>query len=303
MPRLTRRAACRGLTAALAAPLAAPLVTRRARAEADAVRALAVIEARLGGRLGVAVGGEGGPLLAHRADERFPLCSTFKALAAAAVLARVDEGADSLDRAIPYGAADLLDYAPVARKLMAGDGGAGRMSLGEACAAALVWSDNTAGNLLLAALGGPPVLTAWLRVLGDPLTRLDRIEPDLNTAIPGDPRDTTTPDAMRATLARILLGPALSPASRGRLEAWMVVAQTGLRRLRAGLPPDWTVGDKTGTGDNGTANVVAILRPPGRAPVVAGVYLTGTAAPAAERDAAHAEVGRLVATAIAARGG
>ncbi|MBE7247424.1 MAG: serine hydrolase, partial [Actinomycetospora chiangmaiensis] len=138
-------------------------------------------------------------------------------------------------------------------------------------------------------------LTAWLRSLGDPLTRLDRTEPTLNTAIPDDPRDTTTPEAMRETLARILLGSVLTPPSRARLEGWMVACQTGFKRLRAGLQPDWPVGDKTGSGDNGTVNDVAILRPPGRAPVIATVYVTGSAAPAAAYETAFAEIGRLVA--------
>lgn len=294
MPTWTRRAACRGL-------LAAPLVLRHASAFADVEPALADIERKVGGRLGVAVGGDGGLFLGHRADERFAMCSTFKALAVAAVLARVDAGAESLDRVIAFGASDLLEYAPVSRTVLEAGSGAGRMTVSEACAASLVWSDNTAANLLLTLLGGPEALTAWLRGAGDHVTRLDRTEPTLNTARPDDPRDTTTPAAMRDTLGRILLGSVLSPASRGRLEGWMVESRTGLKRLRAGLPTEWTVGDKTGSGDNGTANVVAILRPPGRAPLIAAVYLTGTTAPADVRDAAHAAVGRLIAGTVAAR--
>ena len=294
MPLWTRRAACGGL-------LAAPLALRVSPGLADAGRVLAEIERRTGGRLGVSVGSEAGPLLEHRAQERFPMCSTFKVLAVAAVLARVDAGAESLDRVIPFGAGDLLDYAPVAREA-SGAGGTGRMSVSEACAAAIVWSDNTAANLLLTALGGPGALTAWLRGTGDPVTRLDRTEPSLNTAIPGDPRDPTTPAAMRATLGRILLGRVLAPDSRGRLEAWMVGARTGFRRLRAGLPPDWTVGDKTGSGENGTATVVAILRPPGLAPLIAAIDLTGPTVPAEARDAAHAEIGRLIVAVVAAQG-
>ena len=169
------------------------------------------------------------------------------------------------------------------------------MPLGEACAAALVWSDNTATNLVLRALGGPEALTAWLRQIGDAKTRLDRWEPELNTAIPGDPRDTTTPAAMLATLELVLLGPVLTPESRARLAGWMMESRTGLKRLRAGIPATWTVGDKTGSGANGTANVVAIVRPPGRAPLLAAVYITQTDAPEAVRDSIHAEVGRLVA--------
>lgn len=267
--------------------------------EATAAR-LAALAARVGGRVGVVLRESGGEtLLALGAQERFPLCSTFKVLAAAAILARVERGAERLERALPLGPDDLQSYAPVARAKVEAAGAGTTMSLEEACAAALVWSDNTAANLLLDALGGPEALTAFLRAQGDATTRLDRREPELNSALPGDPRDTTTPAAMAATLDRLLLGTALAPASRARLEGWMVGCRTGLKRLRAGLPADWVVGDRTGTGDNGTANTVALLRPPGRAPLVAAVYITGTAGPAEARDAPHAEVGRIVAARVA----
>jgi beta-lactamase class A len=289
----TRRTLCRSL-------LVAPLILRGRAACAETEADLAAIERRLGGRLGVSAGGPGGTRLRYRADARFPMCSTFKVLAVAAVLARVDAGAETLDRTITFGPGDLLRYAPVSRKVLEAGGGTGRMPVSEVCAAALEWSDNTAANLLLARLGGPEGLTAWLRRTGDPVTRLDRTEPTLNSALPGDPRDTTTPGAMHETLDRILLGSVLSPSARGQLEGWMRAAQTGLKRLRAGLPPDWPVGDKTGTGDNGSVNDVAILRPPGRAPVIATVYVTGSAVPAATCEAAFAEIGRLVARAATA---
>ncbi|SFM57931.1 class A beta-lactamase [Methylobacterium pseudosasicola] len=290
----TRRTAC--LSA-----LAAPLILRSGLAHAQETElALTAIERRLGGRLGVSVGTQAGVLLSHRVDELFPMCSTFKVLAAAAVLARIDAGTDSLDRVIAFGPGDLLSYAPITRKTLDAGGGTGRMTLSELCAAALEWSDNSAANLLLTALGGPEALTRWLRSIGDPVTRLDRDEPTLNTALPGDPRDTTSPAAMRDTLGRVLLGSVLSAASRGRLEAWMVASRTGLKRIRAGLPPDWPVGDKTGTGDNGTFNDVAILRPPGHAPVFACVYITGAQVPAEAVEAAYAEIGRLVAARVGA---
>jgi beta-lactamase class A len=291
--RTTRRTFCRTL---LAAPLVLPPRGARAEAEPD----LAAIEHRLGARLGVAAGTMERALIAYRADERFPLCSTFKVLAAAAVLARVDAGTERLERTVTYGADDLLSYAPVTRKALEAGCGTGRMSVADLCAAAIAWSDNTAANLLLPDLGGPAGLTAWLRSIGDPVTRLDRNEPTLNTALPGDPRDTTTPAAMRATLARILLSPVLSPAARDQLAAWMIACQTGRKRLRAGLPTDWTIGDKTGTGDNGSVNDVAFLRPPGRAPVTVAVYVTGSAAPAEAYEAAYAEIGRLVTARVAA---
>ncbi|MEE7485230.1 class A beta-lactamase [Methylobacterium oryzae] len=281
-----RRAVGRGL---LAAPLARP--ARAAEAEPD----WAAIERRLGGRLGISATTADRVLAAHRAEERFPMCSTFKVLAVAAVLARVDAGRETLDRILTYGPGDLLGYAPVTRKTLEAGAGTGRMSVADLCAATLIWSDNTAANLLLAPLGGPEGLTAWLRSTGDSVTRLDRTEPTLNTALPGDLRDTTTPGAMRATLGRILLDPVLSPASRGRLEAWMIACETGRKRLRAGLPPDWIAGDKTGSGDNGSVNDVAILRPPGHAPILVAVYVTASTASAETCAAAYAEIGRLIA--------
>ncbi|GJD77571.1 class A beta-lactamase [Methylobacterium gregans] len=294
----TRRGVAGWLGAGLALAASGPL--RAAGAEDPATR-LAALAAQVGGRVGVALRdtGTGETLLSLRAQERFPLCSTFKVLAAAAILARVERGAERLERALPLGADDLQSYAPVARAKVEAAGGRTLMSLEEACAAALVWSDNTAANLLLDALGGPDALTAFLREQGDATTRLDRREPDLNTAIPGDPRDTTTPAAMAATLDRLLLRDGLAPASRARLEGWMRDCRTGLKRLRAGLPADWTVGDRTGSGDNGTANTVALLRPPGRAPLVATVYITGAAGPVEARDAAHAEIGRIVTARVA----
>jgi beta-lactamase class A len=257
----------------------------------EAVARLAALERQEGGRLGVCVRDTGtGRVLSYRADERFALCSTFKAVAAAAVLARVDRGEERLERRMAYGPGDLDTYAPVTAKHVA----EGAMTLEDLCAAAVVWSDNTAGNLLLQALDGPEGFTAYVRSQGDTVTRLDRTEPTLNTAIPGDPRDTTTPAAIAGLLERILLGPALSPASRTRLLGWMAESPTGAKRLRAGLRPDWQVGDKTGTGENGTANVVAVIRRQNSAPLIAAVYLTQSPGTPDARNALHAEVGRLV---------
>jgi beta-lactamase class A len=256
-----------------------------------AARQLDAIEARVGGRLGVAVfDSASGATLAHRADERFPFCSTFKLLAAAAILRRVDEGRERLDRRIAYGAADVLDYAPATRRHLA----KGAMSVEDLCAAAVTLSDNTAANLLVRALGGPAGLTRAVRAFGDDVFRLDRMEPELNAAVRGDVRDTTSPRAMASDVRRLLVDDALSAASRRRLEGWMVASKTGLKRLRAGVPAAWQVGDKTGTGMNGTANVVAILRPPARPPLLAAVYLTGATVDADAQDAAHAEIGRLI---------
>lgn len=251
----------------------------------------AAIEAGAGGRLGVAVLDTAtGRTDGHRLDERFPMCSTFKWLAAALVLHRVDAGEEHLARRIPYGKADLVPHSPVTAEHA---GGAG-LSLGQLCEATVTTSDNTAANLILQSFGGAAAVTRHARRLGDRMTRLDRDEPSLNSALPGDPRDTTTPRAMALALNTAVLGEALSPTSRAQLVAWLEATRTGLDRLRAPLPSDWRAGDKTGAGDRGTNNDVAVFWPPRRAPLVVAAYLTGSPAPWAQRNAALAAVGRAV---------
>lgn len=257
--------------------------------------ALSELERSRGGRLGVAViDASGRTLASHRGGERFALCSTFKALAVGLVLARADRGDESLGRRVAYGRDQLVAYSPVTEK-HAGTGGG--MIVGGLCDAAVTLSDNTAGNLLLDSFGGPAALTIYLRSLGDEVTRLDRREPELNDVAPGDPRDTTAPLAMAETLRKLVLGGALSGASREQLAAWLVACETGGKRLRAGVPADWRVGDKTGTGPAGEACDVAVLWPPGRRPAVVAAYYNATNATPAERDAVLAEVGRLAASA------
>jgi len=293
-----RRNLILGLTGGgLAAGLANLAQAAPARRDAASLaKRLNVLEARSGGRLGVSiVDAAGGLRLRHRADERFAMCSTFKVLAAAAVLARVDDGREKLGRRIAYGKSDLVAYSPAT----APNAGTG-MTLDALCEAAVTLSDNTAANLILAQLGGPRGLTAYLRSIGDATTRLDRWEPELNTAIPGDPRDTTTPDAMVETLRSLVLRRALSPASRARLAGWLVDNKTGDARLRAGLPKGWRVGDKTGTGpdETGTSNDVAVVwRPDGR-PALIAAYLTRATVDGDARNAVLAEVGRIAAEAL-----
>jgi beta-lactamase class A len=256
---------------------------------------IAEINGRVGGRIGVAALDTGtGEHIEYKANERFPMCSTFKVLAAAAVLKLVDEGKEHLDRMVAYGKEDILEYAPVTKEHLK----EGRMTLGNLCAAAVEQSDNTAGNLLLRTIGGPSGLTSFLRALGDKTTRLDRMEPDLNTAIPGDERDTTTPAAMRDDLVRLLTGHVLSPASRRQLETWLASSKTGAQMIRAGVPTSWRVGDKTGRGDNGATNDVAVLRPPNRPPIFLAIYSVGSTGAASERTATVAEVARVVAEAF-----
>jgi beta-lactamase class A len=268
--------------------LAAPLLALPAFAN-DTASPLAELERRNGGRLGVAaLDTASGRRVGHRADELFPLCSTFKFLAAAFVLARVDRGEEKLDRRVVFSDKDLVTYSPVTKEYV--DSG---MTLAEICDAAVTLSDNTAGNLMFASFGGPAGLTSYIRSLGDRTTRLDRIETALNEAKPGDPRDTTTPAAMLGTMQRLLIEDALSASSRDRLIGWLLASKTGARRLRAGLPADWRVGDKTGTGDNGTANDVAIAFPPGRAPILIAAYYTESTISDDARNTVVAEAGRL----------
>jgi beta-lactamase class A len=253
---------------------------------------IAALESRLGGRIGVAALDTGsGKRVGYRADQRFPMCSTFKFLAAAAVLKRVDENKEKLDRFVPYDAKDILEYAPVTKAHL-GDGG---MTLGALCAAAIEQSDNTAGNLLLDAIGGSSGVTNFVRNLGDTTTRLDRKEPDLNSVSPGDERDTTTPAAMLVCMRQLLIGTTLLPSSCRQLEAWLQANETGVAMIRAGVPKDWLVGDKTGRGANGATNDIAIMPPPGRAPIVLAIYSIGSTATPTDRAAAIAEVARIVA--------
>jgi beta-lactamase class A len=261
----------------------------------NAADRIAEINWRVGGRIGVAALDTGtGQHIDYKANERFPMCSTFKVLAAAAVLKLVDEGKEQLDRMVAYGKEDILEYAPVTTEHLK-EGG---MTLANLCAAAIEQSDNTAGNLLLRTIGGPSGLTSFLRAIGDETTRLDRMEPDLNTAIPGDERDTTTPVAMRDDLVRLLTGDVLSPASRRQLETWLAGNKTGAQMIRAGVPTSWRVGDKTGRGANGATNDVAILRPPNRPPIFLAIYSVGSTGAANERTATVAEVARVVAEAF-----
>jgi beta-lactamase class A len=256
----------------------------------DVRRQLDALERRHGGRLGVAIfDTRTNALTQHRGDEQFPLCSTFKLLAVAYVLSRVDRRLDSLDRRIVYGKEELVAYSPVTEK-HAGEG----MTLGELCEAAITISDNTAANLLLDSFGGPAGLTDNLRrSLDDDVTRLDRREPDLNEAQPYDTRDTTTPIAMLGTVRKIVLGDALAPGSRERLTGWLVANKTGDKRLRAGAPPGSRVADKTGSGGNNARNDVAVIWLPQGQPIVVTVYYVGSRATEGELAAVFAEIGRL----------
>lgn len=250
------------------------------------------LERNSGGRLGVAVLDlHTGARLAWRADERFPMCSTFKLPLAAMVLQRVDQGRERLDRVLRIDPGALVPYSPITERHL-GEAG---ITVAELARAALTVSDNTAANVLLHELGGPAAFTAFERSLGDATSRLDRYEPELNDTVPpADERDTTTPAGMLAGLRGAVLGDALSPTSRDLLVRWMRETSTGERRLRRSVPRDWLPGDKTGTGAPGTANDVAVFWPPGRRPVLVAAYLTQATLPAEGCDAVLSDVGRLV---------
>jgi beta-lactamase class A len=260
---------------------------------------LAGLEARLGGRLGVALVGEDGVLRrSHRGDERFAMCSTFKLALSAAILEQVDDGDLSLDAEVPIDESDLLSYAPVVTERV----GEGRIRVDELAVASVTLSDNSAANLLLERVGGPAGLTAFFRRQGDPVTRLDRIEPDLNENRPGDERDTTTPEAMATLVQRLVLGTGLSAESRELLRSWLEQTSTGLQRIRAGLPDRWRAGDKTGT--CGTAyNDVAVVWPPEGEALVLVVYIDRPAVEAGDVDDVFAELGGLAAEFVAERVG
>ena len=295
---LARRSAVRGLgSISLLAAFASWASRPNSPNAAD--QALAALEAASGGRLGVSLLDTGsGRTAGHRSDERFGLCSTFKLLLAAAILREADTGRLKLDTFIEYGKADLVPHAPVTGANL----DKGGMRIGELAEAAQLTSDNVAANLLLRLLGGPAGFTAILRQMGDSVTRIDRIEPEMNLVAAGETRDTSSPRAMADSVARIMTGELLSTSARETLAQWMIATETGKKRLRAGLPPDWRAGDKTGTGVApgmpNKHNDVAIVWPTGRAPVVIAAYYEASGYfenTRPEDDTVLAEVGRIAA--------
>lgn len=255
----------------------------------------AALERELDGEIGVAaIDGASGRSVGHRQERRFPLCSTFKVVLAAALLARAGREPGLLDKRLRLPKKDFVSYSPVTGTHVDGE-----MSVAALCATALQYSDNTAGNALLREFGGPAELTRYARSLGDTRFRLDRWETALNSALPGDERDTTTPLAMAHTLRRLLLLDGLAPAGQARLLDWMLGNTTGGTRIRAGVPAGWRVADKTGTGDYGSANDVGVVYPPGRPPIVLAIY---TRRPVKDAEARSDIVARAAAIALRALG-
>lgn len=231
---------------------------------------IAEIENRLDARVGIFVRDSGSDwTISHRADERFLMTSTFKPMLCGAVLKQAEVGTLDLDEPVWIEEKDILDYAPVT-EAMVGD----MMTIEDLCLAALDMSDNTATNLLIDRIGGPDAVTAFLRDIGDPISRLDRREPELNTFAPGDPRDTTTPAAIATTLEVMLTGDGLTPQSRAQLTDWMSHGGVTGPLIRASTPADWQVADRSGSGKF-NRNIIAMVTPPDQAPYFISVFLSG----------------------------
>lgn len=251
---------------------------------------LAAFETVSGGRLGVfAINTERGSYVQYRANERFAFCSTFKAIVAAAILQRSMLDRQLMQQRVVYQNADLVIWSPVTEKHV--DSG---MTVAELCEATIRYSDNTAVNLLIKQLGGLDAVNRFARSVGDRSFRLDRWEPDLNSAIPGDVRDTTTPASMARTLQRLTLGDVLGDPPRDQFQRWLKGNTTGAESIRAGVPAGWAVGDKTGTGSYGTTNDIGVLWPPGEAPIVMVVFFTQKQQDAKARRDVIAEATRIV---------
>lgn len=254
---------------------------------------VAQIEERLGARVGVSLVDTASEMSwFYREDERFLMNSAVKVPICGAVLARMDAGALSLTDTLPVREDEILSYAPVTEQQVGAE-----MSLGDLCLAALDMSDNTAANMLLDHIGGPQAVTAFFREIGDQTSRLDRREPDLNTFVPGDPRDTTTPAAMTETLRRLLLGDALSPGARAQLADWMSIGGVTGNLLRADAPDGWLVLDKSGSGSH-TRNIIAVVIPEGRAPWIVTIFISDVDADFETRNAALRQVGSAVVSVI-----
>ena len=258
----------------------------------DAAPAFEQLEAEFGARLGVFALDTGtGRTVEHRADERFAYASTHKALSAALVLDRTTDA--ELDQVVPYGADELVPYSPVTER-HAGTG----LPLRDLLAAALLQSDNTAANLLLARLGGPEGFEQGLREIGHDVTQADRFETQLNEATPGDERDTSTPRALATDLRTFLLSDALAEEDRALLAGWMQDNTTGSTLIRAGVPAGWGVADKSGAGGYGTRNDIAVLEPPDRSPIVLAVLSSRDRADADHDDALLARAAEVVVDAL-----
>jgi beta-lactamase class A len=253
-------------------------------------RAIPRIERSAGGPIGISLlDTHTGERFGHRANDRFPLCSTFKLLLAARLLHGADKQQWAMSERLPVTKADMLFNAPFTEKRIGGS--ASLLELAEAMA---VLSDNPAANIALARVGGPGALTSWLRSVGDTATRLDRNEPEMNNETPGDPRDTSTPAAMLATSRALVEGRILSPAARRTLFGWMAASKTADTMIRAALPLGWQEANKTGAGSWRARNIVSVITPPGRKPIWVAAYLFAAKSELAERNRQFVPLGRAI---------
>lgn len=251
---------------------------------------LALLEKSSGGRLGVAlINTENNNFTLYRADERFAMCSTSKVVAVSALLKKSESDKDILRKKITFHESELVTWSPITEKNLTTG-----MTLDALSAATLQHSDNTAMNAILNYLGGPSAATSFARSIGDVTFRQDRTEPELNTAIPGDERDTSTPLAMAQTLQKLTLGDALAVPQRQQLVEWLKGNTTGAASIQAGLPEGWKAGDKTGSGDYGTTNDIAVIWPPGKAPLVLVIFFTQPLQDAQPRKDVLAEATKIV---------
>ncbi|SNY93168.1 beta-lactamase class A [Cohaesibacter sp. ES.047] len=254
-------------------------------------------EGKLDARIGVILrDGSSDWEISYRADERFPMASTFKTLLCGAVLRRVDDGQESLAELVTYSKKDLLSWAPITEKHVTGG-----MKLADLCEAAITMSDNTAANLLLSRVKGPEGLTDFLCQIGDTTTRLDRWEPELNEATPLDPRDTTSPRAIATSLDKLLFGNALQPASAQHLKQWMIDDKVADKLIRPHVPNGWIIGDKTGAGGNGTRGIVAFIQTPEGQTYLAAIYITQTKAAFELRNQVISDIGKAIISEIRER--
>jgi len=248
------------------------------------------VEQKLGARVGVSVFDiSANESWNYNGDDKFPLMSTFKALACAKLLADVEKGIQSFDTSMVIKESSLIAWSPVAEKRI-GE----KMNLKQACSAAMLMSDNTATNIVLTGIKGPKALTQFMRSMGDNVTRLDRIEPDLNEALDGDERDTTTPNAMVKSLHKLLFGDVLSHDSKQQLKQWMIDNKVTGSLLRSVLPKNWSIADRSGSGGFGSRGITAVVWSEQHAPIIISIYLTQTSASFAQRNKAIADIGKEI---------
>lgn len=291
-PILSRRAVLGGGAAAAAAAAVAATTTATVAGGSPAYAAdspsIAALEQKHGRHLGVwATNMRTGRTIEHRAEERFPMLSTFKTLLAAQILR--DLPARTLQRRLTWDAGEVVVNSPIT-SLTTRNG----LTVAQLCEATITRSDNTAANVLMRLVGGPAGVTAFARSLGDDVTRLDRWEPDLNAAVPGDPRDTTTPRAIARSYTRLLLGDALDRTDRDQLTTWMLANQSTVTRFGAGVPATWRLADKTGGGDYASRNDVGVTWTPDGAPIVIAALTRSDDPSAAPLDAPLADVAAAV---------